>query len=605
MNYDTTLPPLDLDLDLAELERRIALTPKERIQRGGGHLRDWVRKHATDLAILTALVVTAAVVHARGMYDSPARFDDEGTYTAYAWAVQNMHQLGHYTYWYAHPPLGWIQMAAWNWVTDSFNRAPYAVAAERQLMLVCKLISIVVMYGLALRLRMSRGAAVAACAAFALSPLAVYFDRMALLDNIVTPWLLGSFYCAASPRRSLPAAVGAAVCFAVAVLSKETALLFLPALLLLMWQCSDKRNRRFAFTMFTALLVLIGALYPLYALIKNELLEGPGHVSLEWAIKWQLFDRQGSGSILDSKSTAYNVVHGWLALDPLLPKVALIALPFGLLFRRTRAIALAFGIQAASLLRGGYLPYPFVIALIPFAILTVAGVLDGVWQSARVEIPAKLDLVRLGGIFDDRGAQRSALRPTMALSRLAGTSDHRHAGWASARRRGAVAISVVARLAVIGSVAALIVLFYSPWRATLHDLQTRDRDAGKAAALAWIEANVSHDQVIVVDDSLWVDLVRAGYSPDRVIWFTKLDVDKDVRLPKVDGWKSVDYVIVDHQDELSLHLTTDGKASPATIAQFPTLGQAILHSTVVAGFGSDGDTIAVRQVHPNAQPKPK
>ena len=101
------------------------------------------------------------------------------------------------------------------------------------------------LYALSRRLGVGRLGGVLAMAIFAFSPLALYFTRPALLDNIVTPWLLGAFFFAASPRRSVRGAVASAVCFAVAVLSKETALLYLPAVALLMWQHTDPRNRRF------------------------------------------------------------------------------------------------------------------------------------------------------------------------------------------------------------------------------------------------------------------------------------------------------------------------------------------------------------------------
>jgi dolichyl-phosphate-mannose--protein O-mannosyl transferase len=208
MSYDLELAPLDLDLE--ELERAVKPTFAERMASRRQAAVDGIRRNRVDLLILVALLALAGVVHAVGMDRSPARFDDEGTYTAYAWAVQYTGKLGHYTYWYAHPPLGWVQLAAWNWVTNAFAHAPYAVAAERQFMLLAKLVSVALLYGLALRLRMNRLFAVATVLLFALSPLAVYFTRTALLDNIVTPWLLAAFFLAASPRRSMGAAAGSA-----------------------------------------------------------------------------------------------------------------------------------------------------------------------------------------------------------------------------------------------------------------------------------------------------------------------------------------------------------------------------------------------------------
>jgi hypothetical protein len=615
MSYDTTLHPLDLDLDLEQLERTVAPTLGERLgwrrERTGG----WLTRHAIDIVVLAVLLVVACVVHMRGMYDSPARFDDEGTYTAYAWAVEYTHRLGHYTYWYAHPPLGWMQMAAWNWLTDAFSRAPYAVAAERQFMVICKVVSVALVYGLALRLRMTRIAAAGAVLLFALSPLAVYFTRTALLDNIVTPWLLAAFFLAASPRRGLGAAAGSAICFSIAVLSKETALLFLPALAVLFWQCSDSRNRRFGVTVFCSTLVLIGSMYPLYALIKNELLQGPGHVSLEWAIKWQLSGRQGSGSIFDPKSTAHTVVHTWFVLDPWLPKLALLAIVPGLVFRRSRAVAIAFAIQVVELLRGGYLPYPFVVAMIPFAALTAAGVLDLVWQAARVRFPEWVSSVRvLAWLVADRTTGRGvvATRPSWIASRLhasdpAPPSSRDSAVGPRGRlfRTADAVVRVLTRAAVLGVVLAFIAVAEVHWTASIRDLWHNDRDAGKAAALAWVQSNVDKDQRVVVDDSLWVDLVRDGYSRDRIIWFTKLDVDPEVKLPATQAWRAIDYVVLDHQDELSVHLNNDGTPSASTVSQFPTLGKAIKYSQKVGTFGRGGDQVTVWRVVPELATPPR
>jgi hypothetical protein len=36
---------------------------------------------------------------------------------AQAYAVSRLGDLSHYTYWYDHPPLGWIQIAVWEKLT--------------------------------------------------------------------------------------------------------------------------------------------------------------------------------------------------------------------------------------------------------------------------------------------------------------------------------------------------------------------------------------------------------------------------------------------------------------------------------------------------------
>jgi len=547
--YPVELPPLDIDLGEPpgpRTERRAWRT---------GALR-WLTAHRVDAAILAVLTVLGGVVHALGMNESPARFDDEGTYTAYAWAVQHLGQLGHYTYWYAHPPLGTLQIALWNTVTDAYDRAPYAVAATREFMLVCKLVSIVLLYALARRLSFGRVGATLATMLFTLSPLAVYFTRAALLDNIVTPWLLAAFFFAAAPKRSVAAAIASGTTFAVAVLTKETALLYLPAVALLLWLQADKRNRRFTVTLFTTCFGLLCAAYPLYALINKELLIGEGHVSLEYAVRWQLFERTGSGNIFNEKSTAHAVIRSWFDQDRWLPQLALLfALP-GLLIRRTRAVAAAFVLQVVQLLRGGYLPYPYVIAMIPFGALTVAGVLDRP-LTARPWL-----LLGAGRRFTGKWWQR---------------------GW---------------QAAVLAGILALTLTVAHSWQYGLRELRHDDRDAGKAQALQWIIANVPHTSYVVVDDAFWVDLVRAGFPQEQVIWFTKLDVDKDVKLPSQPPWKAIDYVVLDHQDDLSVHLQSDGKPSKDTLDLFPTLGRAVQHARVTQTFGAGLDSVTIRKVDP-------
>ena len=545
--YATALPPLDLTLEGAGDPGR----PWRR--RAAGRAARWVVAHRVDLLVVAVLTLVGVAVHAVGMYRSPARFDDEGTYTSYAWAVQNWHVLGHYTYWYAHPPLGWIQIAGWTWLTDGFDRAPYAVAAGRELVLVCKLVSIPLLYGLSRRLGFGRLGGVLGVAIFALSPLAVYFTRAALLDNIVTPWLIGTFLFAASPRRSTRAAVAGAVCLAMAVLTKETALLYLPAVVLLLWQHTDRRNRRFALSLFGTVFVLLCAAFPLFALLKNELLIGPGHVSLEWAVRWQLFERTGSGSIFDPKSTAHAVIRSWLDQDAWLPRLSLALVLPGLVIRRTRAVAAAFAIQVVQLLRSGYLPYPYVIAMIPFAALTIAGVVDWLWQR--------------GGVPIDR----------VVLDRL----------------------RYVWRAATVVALFWLVLTVAHSWNYPLRDLRHNDRDAGKAQALAWLREHVPASAYVVVDDSFWIDLVRAGHASDHVIWFTKLDVDKDVRIPGTHQWAGISYVVLDHEDDLSVHMQADGRPSKDTLSQFPTLGKALEYSRTVASFGTGLDAITIRAVDPD------
>ena len=113
-------------------------------------------------------------------------------------------------------------------------------------------------------------------------------------------------------------------------------------------------------------------MYPLLALLKGELVPGPGHVSLASAIAFQLGGRQGTGSPLDPSSQAHSLIAGWLHLDPWLLVAGALCIPVGLAVRRFRPVALAQGIALLDVVHGGYLPVPYVISLLPFGALLVA-----------------------------------------------------------------------------------------------------------------------------------------------------------------------------------------------------------------------------------------
>lgn len=79
-----------------------------------------------------ALAVTAAVlaVQAWNITGFPTVSDDEGTYLAQAWAVQHHHGLAPYTYWYDHPPLGWMQLAVLSWLPGLLASPAHVFTAE-------------------------------------------------------------------------------------------------------------------------------------------------------------------------------------------------------------------------------------------------------------------------------------------------------------------------------------------------------------------------------------------------------------------------------------------------------------------------------------------
>ena len=336
----------------------------------------WLKSHKLDVLLATILMAVGGTVSAVNMTGYPQRFEDEGTYISQAYAIKDSGTLTHYTYWYDHPPVGWIQMAAHLVLSNALERYGSAITAGREFMLVLHIATIGLLYALARRLQIGSIAAALGVLAFALSPLVVEFSRYVLLDNVALPWLLGAFVLALSPRRSLAAAIGSAACMAIAILSKETFAVLLPVLLYALWRNGDTRNRRYVLTAFGVVFLMISATYILYAALKNELFPGEGHVSLIGTLIWQLFSREGSGSILDASSGARGLIGYWLNIDYWLLAAGVASLIPALIFRNLRPAGIALLVCLGLLLRSGYLPYPYVIIVLPFAALALAGTID-------------------------------------------------------------------------------------------------------------------------------------------------------------------------------------------------------------------------------------
>lgn len=496
-----------------------------------------------DLLLCGALLVAILTVQGWNIADYPTLSDDEGTYLAQAWAVQEGKGLAHYTYWYDHPPLGWIQIAVLTWIPKMLSPESMTVGSMRVTMLLISAVSAVLVYVLGRRLSLPRWAAGLGMALFGLSPLSVVLQREIFLDNLAVMWTLLAFTLAASPSRHLWHHFGAGIAAATAVLTKETMLVVLPALLLTMWRHSHRDTRKFALTGAITACTLIGFAYPLFALLKGELLPGSGHVSLWDGVKYQM-TRPGSGFILDQGSGSYGVLQSWLYYDRVLPLGGLVGALLLLATWRwsvtARALAgpaLTVAILAALALRpNGYLPAMYVIQALPFLALVLAG----------------------------------------------GTASVAHAVLRRTHRLPQGGRYALAAVLAIAAGAYVVPRWYDGDRTAV----TADANAPYQAASKWLASEVEEPEKtrVLVDDALWLDLVHAGYRPGLgAIWFYKADLDPAVTKTMPRGWKDLDYVV----------------ASPTVrrdAADLPNVKAAIQHSTPVAVFGTGADRIEIRQI---------
>ena len=507
----------------------------------------WIGRHLISLVIVLPLLVVVGAVHGIGMGTFPRLVDDPGTYLSQAWSLQYEHRLSPYSYFYDHAPAGWIQIAAWSALTNGFNRYDSAIGFGNECMLIAKVVSTALLFVLGRRLGFGRGAATGAALLFGLCPWALVYGRWTFLDNLVTPWLLLAFVLAYSPRRSIAAAVGATLAFGMAALTKETALVVLPAFAWALLQNLDRRNRAHLLVTSTFAGVLLMALYPLMALFKGELLPGPGHNSLVGTAVWQLADRAASGSVLDPHSATADQLHGWLQYDRWLLLLGLAAIPVALLVRRLRPVALVLVIQWLVMVRGGYVPFMHVINLLPWSALLVAG----------------------------------------AVSTVAGTPALVPTGWLRARASSGAAHGV--RIGIAGLLAlGLVGVATAAWAPRLQQMMTVSQEQPLRSATTWLADNVARNKVVVVHDSIWTDLVhRYGFNPHPIMIY-KLDSDPAVR----DNLTRIDYLV------LPDWYYTIGDAPQ----KYPTLMEARKHAVVVASFGTGPDRVRIYRVSDHWRP---
>ncbi|WP_171109953.1 phospholipid carrier-dependent glycosyltransferase [Streptomyces sp. Z423-1] len=506
-----------------------------------------LRSSRPDLILCGVLLVAILVVQGWNIADYPTLSDDEGTYLAQAWAVQEGRGLAHYTYWYDHPPLGWIQLALLTWIPAYVAPESMTVGSMRAVMLLISAISAVLVYVVARRLSLPRWAAGLAMALFGLSPLSVVLQREIFLDNIAVMWTLLAFALAASPSRHLWHHFGAGMAAAAAVLTKETMLLVLPAVLVTMWRHSHQDTRKFAITGAITACALIGISYPLFALLKGELLPGDGHVSLWDGIVYQM-SRPGSGFILEPGTGSYGVLQSWLYYDRVLPLGGLagalllvVTWRWSVTARALAGPALAVAILAGMALRPGYLPAMYIIQALPFLALVLAG----------------------------------------------GTASVAHAVLRRWRRAGEKRYVTGGRYALAAVLAIAAGAYVVPkWYDGDRTAMTADANAPYRAASEWMATEVEdpEDTRVLVDDAMWLDLVHQGYRPGLgVIWFYKADLDPAVTKTMPNGWRDLDYVV----------------ASPTVrrdAVDLPNVKAAMEHSTPVAVFGAGEDRIEIRQI---------
>src|SRR4029077_431755 len=193
------------------------------------------------------------------------------------------------------------------------------------------------------------------------------------------------------------------------------------------------------------------------------------------------------------------------------------------------------GILIVTVCRPGHLPGPFVLSALPLTALLAAGTGE----------------VALRYLFRTAGQRSIGLRrfrvPALAI--------------------GALIVSVAVSL----------------WLPTYHRVMVSDDDASMRQALKWIEQNVPKTDRLIVDDAMWVDLIRDGRDRRNVVWAYKVDTDEQVQGWAPRGWTDYEWVV---------------SRAPLRASMRPkgVFTDAVAHSQPAVTFGSGVDRVEVLRV---------
>ena len=122
-----------------------------------GRFQAWLVTHRTSLLVLVPLLIIVGLGEGIGFNAFPHQYsDDPGTYASQANAIIEWGRLSETTYWYDHPPGGWIQIALYAGITGGFGRVPTAVNIVNEVMLIAHLVSSALIFAFARRLKFGR-----------------------------------------------------------------------------------------------------------------------------------------------------------------------------------------------------------------------------------------------------------------------------------------------------------------------------------------------------------------------------------------------------------------------------------------------------------------
>jgi len=492
----------------------------------------WQRSlgRAGKYALVFALV-SGLVTHGYHLFDYPLYSTDEGIYMERSWSLIRENRLSPQTYVYDHAPAGWIVLAAWEFILPGhFEAFGNPVNSGRVLALLLHVASVYFLFEVARKLSGGLLAPVIATFLFNFSPLAIYYQRMILLDNIMVFWFLLSMYLLLRNESRIFTGLWSGLAFGISIITKENAIFFAPGIYYLLIRLVRRdSNRKFIimFWVFAAATPVLA--YFLYATLKGELfpaamdfsLKHPpvGHVSLLYELWYQI--NRNQGTLFSRGSYLYAI---WLPKDTFILAVGTLAMFVNLLVgwrNRERYLGmlvagmLSFG-MAFYLARGSVILDFYIIPLIPMYALNIGLWADYIRQNASAPVR--------------RAVPAMAASIAAALMFIPGGGYLLMHGVHDGRRQ-----------------LKLADVYYLP----LTYLQNEQ--------LAWIRAHIPPNDSIIMDDDLWLSLhdVRPYYPFAQSHW--NAASDPPIRNGMFHAnWQNIDYIVLSNGMKHAMILNNTG-----------------------------------------------
>jgi endo-1,4-beta-D-glucanase Y len=465
-----------------------------------------------EIFCLVASLILIVFAHSYNMFQFPYFENDEGIYISQAWSLLSNNQLSNYTYFYDHAPAGWMIIAALVQALGGFFTFNYsgfaALDTGRVAMLILKIISVLLTYVIIKKQTGKYYLALLGIILMSVSPLGIYYQRRILLDNVMTCITLLALFFISLNKATVARGIVSAICLGIAVLSKESAVFFVPGFLLLNHLRLSKQERNLGSVLYLCFFGSVVALYPITAFLKTELFPSPDRVSLINTLSYQV-SRGTKVPFWDFRSDFMSNFDIWLKKDFIFVWGFIAMLGASLVALVGTRSRYLFGVVTILLgmiyflLRGGIVLDFYLIPLIPFGAIISMLVLSHFIQG-------------LGRIF-----KLSVSRPV-----------------------------------------ALFLIFSAIFALTSFELDSKiGRDVlfkqenfNLSQTLDYVRQNIDPKSKILIDSSHWLDL-RNDTDPQFVNadYFYKADYDPDVKYAKLQNqWRNVDYALASHQQYQSI-----------------------------------------------------